>query len=143
MRKAIAFTGTQEGMTTRQHRRLSSGLYVLKEDGYTLFMHGDCIGADEEADALARPLFNMQIHPPTDESKRAFCKGTHTMMPAMPYLARNKCMVTLGGVLVACPRGLVEEWCSGTWSTVRYARKLGVPIIIIKPTGLVTKERGR
>ena len=42
-------------------------------------------------------------------------------------------------MLVACPKG-PEEVRSGTWSTVRFARKRGKRIVIIMPDGTVTEE---
>lgn len=45
--------------------------------------------------------------------------------PAKPYLERNKDIANEGiDGLIAAPSGWVEELRSGTWATVRYARKL-------------------
>jgi len=39
------------------------------------------------------------------------------------------------------PKGKVEEWRgSGTWATIRYARKVGKPVTIIYPDGEIQEE---
>jgi hypothetical protein len=43
-------------------------------------------------------------------------------------------------MLAACPKG-PEERRSGTWATVRYARKTGKPVVIFWPDGTVTEEK--
>jgi hypothetical protein len=118
----LGFTGTQEGMNATQ-KALFVG--VLARLCPAVFHHGDCVGADAEAHALVRqhaPRCRIEIHPPTDESKRAFCDGDK-IWPARPYLARNKNIVFFSDELVATPKSRTEELRSGTWSTVRYARK--------------------
>lgn len=118
----IGFTGTQEGMNTLQKALFVGVLARLCPE---VFHHGDCIGADAEAHALVRkhaPKCRIEIHPPQDESKRAFCDGDK-IWPSRPYLARNKNIVFCCDELVAAPRDRTEELRSGTWSTIRYARK--------------------
>jgi hypothetical protein len=96
------------------------------------FRHGDCVGADAQAHAMAKADgFRVVIHPPSDDSKRAFCQGDAVLAPP-PYLVRNRRIVDASGVLVATPQG-DEELRSGTWSTVRYARKIRRAIKIIAP----------
>jgi hypothetical protein len=52
---------------------------------------------------------------------------------------RNHRIVDMTRVLVACPDG-EERQHSGTWATVRYARKRGKWIIIVYPDGTVREE---
>jgi hypothetical protein len=127
----IGFTGTQQGMSDRQKRQLAALLTSLKG---TEFHHGDCIGADEEADGIAAQLgLRIVIHPPDNMSKRAF----RTRWPnrverePLPYLERNHHIVDETEVLIAGPKSEQEELRSGTWATVRYARKLGRTIRIL------------
>ncbi len=69
--------------------------------------------------------------------KRAHTKeGICIAEPEKP-LDRNKKLVDDGEILVATPAELNEERRSGTWSTIRYARKTDKPIIIIFPNGHV------
>jgi hypothetical protein len=41
-------------------------------------------------------------------------------------------------VLLAVPKGMIEELRSGTWSTIRRAKKHGINVVICWPDGSVT-----
>jgi len=43
-------------------------------------------------------------------------------------------------LLIAAPAEFSEQHRSGTWSTVRYARRLGRPVQIIGPDGRIRTE---
>jgi hypothetical protein len=102
-------------------------------DGLELH-HGDCVGADADAHAIARALrARVVVHPPWVTKKRAFCHGNETRDP-LPYLERNHHIVDETDMLIATPRG-PELLRSGTWATVRYARQQGKVIVIIEPGG--------
>jgi hypothetical protein len=105
--------------------------------------HGDCVMADEFAHAMVREFTDAKItiHPPTNDSKRAFCMGDHEWLPK-PYLARNKDVVDATETLLAMPHG-EEELRSGTWSTIRYAHKRGKPVIIFWPDGQITSSEAQ
>lgn len=139
--RQIGFTGTQEGMTAPQKRTLRELLKLLrKNDEIIFFRHGDCVGSDEEAHALALDLhYSVIIHPPEDEKKRAFCEEAFTILEPKPYRERNLRIVQKSHILLAAPKGLAEEQRSGTWSTVRAANNLGVPVRIIFPDGSFRK----
>lgn len=129
----IGFTGTQQGMSrfqAVQFRQLITSL------GVTHLHHGDCVGADEQADGIARLLgVEIIIHPPDDPSKRAFCAQTGDIVwRPLPYLERNHDIVEESELLIAAPRGDQEQLRSGTWATVRYARKL-LRSVVILPRG--------
>lgn len=133
--KAAGFTGTQQGMTAEQRKVLEAwlGLYKVTE-----FHHGDCIGADAQAHMLAlSKRLVVCIHPPKDDRKRAFVVDYQFAFPALPYLERNRKIVDETDCLIAAPRQLHEVLRSGTWSTVRYARKLGREVIVITPDGRI------
>lgn len=104
------------------------------------FDHGDCVMADEFAHVVIRQYTDAKVtlHPPTNESKRAFCMADHEWLPK-PYLARNKDVVDATDTLLAMPHG-EEELRSGTWSTIRYAQKRSKPVIIFWPDGSVTSS---
>jgi len=59
---------------------------------------------------------------------------------ARPPLTRNHDIVDCTELLIACPKSMKEELRSGTWATVRYARKLERPVIIIYPNGISSSE---
>lgn len=128
----IGFTGTQIGMTDEQKKRLK---ILLKQMKATSLSHGDCIGADEQAHKIAKSLgLEIYIHPPIDSSKRAFCKDYDVIYPPKDYLKRNKDIVNESDRIIAMPKGK-EELRSGTWATVRYAKKQCKSIIVIYPSG--------
>lgn len=139
---SVGFTGTEQEISTIQGAALLKLLTQLRASEHAeTFHHGDCIGADEMAHQLATSLgFRTIIHPPTNPKKRAFCIGDE-IRPAFDYLVRNCHIVNDSDLLLATPKYEVEELRSGTWSTVRYARKLQRPIYIIMPDGRVETER--
>lgn len=133
------FTGTQQGMTPAQKEcitRLFSLLPTMRS-----VHHGDCIGADADIHEIARAQkLWIVVHPPDNDSKRAFVTGYNEIREAKPYLARNDDIVSETEVLIAAPKGYGEEHRSGTWATVRRARKQGKRIVIVWPDGRMTNE---
>lgn len=127
----VGFTGTQRGMTDRQRGALRQLLERLQP---AQFHHGDCIGADAQAHAMAVSAnVPVYVHPPTDIRKRAFTTDATSSFPARPYLERNHNIVDSVDVLVATPAQADEVLRSGTWSTIRYARKIGIDVIVLEP----------
>lgn len=131
----LGFTGTQFGMTAAQRASLRR---LLVERHVTVLHHGDCVGADAQAHEVALELgIAVELHPPSDESRRAYCRGARRVHPARPYLVRNRAIVESTAALVATPRGDFEVRRSGTWTTVRYARHLRARLTVIWPDGRV------
>lgn len=136
----IGFTGTQKGMTQRQKDALRQ-LFCWLPIFY--MRHGDCLGADSEAHTIFEdvlPLRDIFIHRPLDEKNRAFRRGENVSFPtpSLPYLQRNKYIAgCVAGfktdLLIAAPGEDTEQLRSGTWATVRYARRCGTPRIILLP----------
>ena len=107
------------------------------------FHHGDCVGSDKRAAFLAHDAgLRLFEHPPTNRSKRAYVSSflESTKLPPKPYLERNHDIVDASDALFATPNTMEEVMRSGTWATIRYARKRLKPIIIIWPDGTVTEE---
>lgn len=137
---SIGFTGTHRGISDGQRLTLSGLLSRARDIGAKFFRHGDCNGGDKEAHALAADLYYLiTIHPPTDPKRRAFCAG-HVILPPKPYLVRDRDMVNATEVLIACPYQDYEVLRSGTWATIRYARKKHKPIIRILRSGVIVSE---
>lgn len=132
------FTGTQNGMTDRQS---STFIRWVHSKGRAELTHGDCIGADEQAHAITlHNGWRIVIRPASGVGgKRAFCTGASKVHEPKPPLDRNTDIVDDTQRLVACPSG-PEIMRSGTWSTVRRARRAGRPILIIWPDGSITTE---
>jgi hypothetical protein len=121
----VGFTGTRVGMTDNQKKQLTGLL-----QGVTEFHHGDCVGADAQAHDIARNLgCSVVIHPPVLRTYRAFKQSDRTRVPKS-YVERNHDIVDEVELLIAAPSG-PEAVRSGTWSTVRYARKLGRKVEIL------------
>jgi hypothetical protein len=128
----VGFTGTQRGMTEAQWAVLWP-LLCARAPGE--FHEGDCIGADAQAAHAARAAgFRIIGHPPTIDAKRAFFSADVDWPPA-PYLDRNKVIVNRSQEMIATPGEFDEQLRSGTWSTVRYARRIGRPVHVILPDG--------
>lgn len=140
----IGITATQWGLTKIQAERLFETLYDLAP---SKIHYGDCIGGDTEAYDCVRFLNEQDnfhcatvCHPPVNDSKRAFTDADEYREPK-EYLERNHDIVNESIILIACPREQEgEARRSGTWATVRYARKMRKPIIIIRPDGSIERE---
>ena len=135
----IGFTGSRNGMSDSQKESFLKILRKLKK--ITTFRHGDCIGSDEDAHNLIRetlPDCHIIGHPPSYKKYRAFCKCNIFLKPKA-YLDRNRDIIDSSEIIIATPNGL-EKLRSGTWSTIRYARKKNLPIYIIMPNGKIKEE---
>jgi hypothetical protein len=129
----IGFTGTRVGMTEKQKEKVK---YFLDFYKATELHHGDCIGADSDAHSIARNLnVPITIHPPLNLKKRMFNNGYAKLLEKFDYTTRNENIVEASDVLLACPKSSQEELRSGTWATVRYAKKQQKEIVVIYPDG--------
>ena len=80
---------------------------------------------------LLQSNLDIVIHPPINEKFRAFTNklvkdssSVCYMMNRAPYLTRNRNLVVESDILIALTQNPeLEQLRSGTWSTVRYARK--------------------
>lgn len=134
----LGFTGTQDGMTPLQMNALGQYLDITRPEEVH---HGMCIGADEELDhMLGYYSWPTKIvgHPGVDyvglPSKRGNTNPDLVLSP-FPYIVRNHNIVNKTEALWATPRGMLEERRSGTWATIRYAKKIDRPVIIFYPDG--------
>jgi hypothetical protein len=148
----IGFTGTRAGMNDRQRELVKAvldslawaathGPLRLKERPE--FYHGGADGADEEADAEACLLgYVITVHPcpgvTADEVTGTNGRGTFNghevaWREVLPPLVRNRNIVDECDLLIAAPKRRAEERRSGTWATVRYARKVGRPTLMVWP----------
>lgn len=125
----VGITATQTGADEKQLQDLRKTLRLW---GATELHHGDCIGGDEQAHQIARQMgLRIIIHPPKDPKKRAFCEGDE-IKEEKHYLARNRDIVDETDCLIGMPKG-PEVLRSGTWSTIRYARKKNKKTLITFP----------
>lgn len=140
----IGYTGTQQGMTDAQLRSVQ---WLWETLGCIILHHGDCIGGDEQAHiAFDREGAAIKIHPPLNKTKRVFCDQKQNLASVAvfggrEYLERNRDIVKDTAALIAGPKEETgEELRSGTWATVRYARKLKRPVFIVRPSGAIEVE---
>lgn len=135
---SVGFTGTQQGMSPTQKQVIRQLLVNLKP---SVVHHGDCIGSDAEFHDICLDLnIPIEIHPPLQRSKRTFCKGAVIIHPPKEYLPRDVDIVLSSKILIATPKSTLEEIRSGTWYTVRQARKYDRDIYIIFPNGVIQPE---
>jgi predicted Rossmann fold nucleotide-binding protein DprA/Smf involved in DNA uptake len=130
----VGFTGTSRGMTMSQKNNLAA--YLASFQVAVEFHHGCCVGADADAHQIALKLgIPVHIHPPKvttqyHQTMKAECPGAAAEYPAKPHLERNHDIVDAVYVLVAAPWG-PEQVRSGTWATVRYARRTGKVVVFM------------
>lgn len=142
----VGFTGSRLGMTDAQAKSIVEILMAIKP---AVVVHGDCVGADADFDALVSEFkiagvkCRIEIRPGTDRHGRspyrAYTHNAATIHPPRSYLVRNEDIVKQSDALIACPGGTMPEQRSGTWSTVRKAVKHRVPVYIVMPGGGVSE----
>lgn len=132
----IGFTGNRYGISPIQEEQIK---LILDNYNDIIVSHGDCVGSDTDFHKLCvhyrethlDKTISIYIYPPNNPQLRAFNKGD-VLMKEKPYLERNLDIVRNSDILLACPIDKnKEELRSGTWSTIRQARKLKVPIHLL------------
>ena len=132
----IGFTGTRHGMSKEQLDAFKS---IIKAKDTEEFHHGMCVGSDKQAHDFVKSVgVKIVGHPPSFKKFMAECECDIFMKPN-DYLQRNKNIVDEAEMLIATP-DCKEKVRSGTWSTVRYARKKQKKIYIIHKNGRVSIE---
>ena len=120
----LGFSGTRHGMSQKQKEEFCS--FIMKYPP-AFFHHGLCVGADKEAHNLIRsviPECCIVGHPPVDKSLMATDVKCDIHREPKAYLVRNHDIVDESSKFVATPNGALEIMQSGTWATIRYARKM-------------------
>jgi len=125
----IGFTGTRKGLTVQRAVQLRNALETISPESV---VHGDCIGADAQFHDICRELGirPIELRPCDIASQRAGCIADK-VYPVKPPLERNRDIVNDCDMLIACPSGHTEILRSGTWQTVRYARKVGRIMLVL------------
>jgi predicted Rossmann fold nucleotide-binding protein DprA/Smf involved in DNA uptake len=141
----VGFTGTRNGLTPAQKQSLEA--VIVEMDAYEPgeLHHGGCRGADVEAHqmVLAYKGWTVVVHPAdfVRPPVAALVNGPYvTILPPAPPLKRNRRIVESCGTLIACPDGNAERVRSGTWMTIRHARRMHRDILIVYPSGLTERE---
>lgn len=132
----VGITGTRRLLTIHQVTWLHDQMKYAHASH-----HGACMGADSISHTLAlRREIPITVHPPVDLryadlSTLVNLPGV-TVLDKKPYLERNRDIANACEVLLALPDG-PERVRSGTWSTIRYARKIGRRGWICFPDGSI------
>ena len=125
----IGFTGNRYGLRPYQKIQIEA---LLDKYKHVTVSHGDCVGSDTDFHNLCtrykidhpEKTVTVHIYPPDNPVLRGFNKGD-VIMPEKPYLHRNMDIIKNCSILIGCPVDKnKEELRSGTWSTIRQARKL-------------------
>jgi hypothetical protein len=143
----LGFTGPHTDPTYHQQVWLESVFDNLQID---VLHHGagrgSCLAAHELALQHDIPVV---VHPPSNTKFLAVqCLNRHpnvTVLPAAPYLVRDRAIVGSCDGLVAMPKneqpaGLNISGIGGTWYTVLYAERMNKQIVICYPDGTVEKR---
>lgn len=140
--KIVGMTGTQQQPTTAQ---LDKFLEILEYVDAEVLHHGDCIGSDIACHNIAYKLgLQIIIHPPVVTFKQAKHSAEDqsriTVLPRKDYLLRNKDIVLASELMIALPRTNSQELRSGTWSTIRFTKRMHKPLAVIWPNGTVKRS---
>lgn len=138
--KSFGFTGTQQSWAPARQEAIEELFLKMIREGVVIQHNGDCIGSDLAAARTWRSFGGLVYgHPPDVSGKRAFFSFDKTANPK-PYMDRNTEIAKCGKFLVATPNEYTEQLRSGTWSTVRRARKMNKTVVFVFPCGKVTVE---
>lgn len=148
----LAFTGTRLGMTERQENEVRRELTIDRENktpmGSITAVHGCCKGADVDFHRLALeagiPFYDLWPSNNRATNRLQECMDLFakfeldpgvvlTLHPENEPLLRNEDIIAGADFLIACPKETEEVLRSGTWATIRLARKYNVPMAIIFP----------
>jgi hypothetical protein len=139
----VGFTGTSKGASKDQLAELEAKLKkILDEhpDHIVELHHGACIGADEQAARIAKSLgYRVVAHPgyikrnPKERLFRSEWGENDEVRGEKPFVDRDRDIVDETERMLATPLTRQEQVRSGTWTTVRYARKRGREVGLILP----------
>ena len=143
--EAVGFTGTSGIMTGIQETILRDILEsAIVGKGIVVF-HGGCIGVDRFVHNLClRHGVLVEVFPSSKHDHWVTPPATYAwgrVHEPAPPLKRNRIIAERTVGLVAVPATETEVLRSGTWSTVRYARKVNKPVVLLLPSGAVKLER--
>jgi len=127
----VGFVGGSGGMTRAQADEVRS---LLKLARARELHHGDRVGADEQAVAIASELaLRVVAHPPAHGRGRARLDSDETW-PTRPAGRRNADIVSSTDLLIGAPDGQPSRR-SEVWTTVRRACDARRPHVIVWPNG--------
>jgi hypothetical protein len=140
----IGFTGTRNGMTPEQRREVASEISDVTSELHYLpvVLHGDCVGADADFDAIAAGLGCERWSRPctAPPELRANTGAKQIAEPERP-MARNRAIVAQADMMIACPPNFERiKTGSGTWATIGFTEKADKPLVIVFPDGRIVRK---
>lgn len=136
----IGFTGSRKGMTETQEAAIGNLIQEWIQEHTEECLeahHGDSVGADTQFHAICQEAgIAVVIHPSVDTADRAFNEAAREDRPPQKFKQQSLAIVRSCDVLLAAPDGWKEKLRgSGTWMTVRVARKSSKRIVVCFPDG--------
>lgn len=137
----LGVTGTRNGPTRDQTDSIRE--IIDRYSFRSTLHHGCCVGVDEYTTMICRLRdWHIVAHPPIIKSY--FDSHSYNIsdvkLQEKNYLDRNQDIVLDSTILIAIPETEQETVRSGTWSTVRFARTLLRPILIVWPSGTIETD---
>ena len=135
MSEVISFTGPARRLTEPEVDRITA---VVEASPADLYVSGAAYGVDTAA-ALAAYVHRgcVRLAVPRGEVYNTDLVHIAEQMPGWEieyvdggYMARNDRLVELATVLLAFPETQEEQLRSGTWATIRRARKAGIHVAL-------------
>ena len=139
----LGITGTRKGFTNSQYNAFKTTLQLLlKDNNVEKFLQGQCQGVDVQAGDLVHKVTRgkvlIQSHPPIKQELIGECHVDIKVQPKN-YLARDRDIADQSDILFACPAEEEPQEKGGTWYTYKYALSKGYKVILITPSGKITK----
>lgn len=144
-RYKLGFTGTRDITKLNDNHFENFKEYIrLNKENIIEFHHGCCMGADEWAHKIVREAgIPIVLHPPV--CKDIVMEGLDDLMFEQgilfradeEYIQRDKNIVDAVDELYGMSKSMNELQRSGTWATIRYAKKTQTPVVIVYPDGSV------
>jgi hypothetical protein len=103
---------------------------ALSRPSVTGIVHGDCVGADAEADAIAAELGLLRYAYPSNRYRYRAHRdrdGCVFLAEPAPPLRRNAWVIRDGGACVGLPR----PGSRGTWHAIEIAVDLGRSLLVL------------
>jgi hypothetical protein len=106
--------------------------YLLSQISETIgcIRHQTVVGGEDE-----NGKWPIIVHPPADETIRAFNDKADDTLGHASYLKRNRDIVDACDLIFVCPNTMEHRLQSGTWYTHDYAVKKNKMVAVIYPDG--------
>jgi len=138
----IGFTGTKNGMTLAQKQMVN---FLIQRLAPSRVRHGVCIGADDDFHIICKNAGIFVVgHPGVNARGKCPARGVAKcdfICAEKPFIERNHDIVDNSWLLIGTPEG-PERLRSGTWATLRFAKKQKKPYLIVWPDGIIDGIRG-